>query len=211
MVREKVNRMKQVKIKKEYRSAAITVPEQPDENQMIVEGYAAVFEQPTVLFESDGIQYKEVLDKDALLGCDMSDVPFKYDHSDNFFVLARTRNKTLSLTVDNMGLKIRANLANVTAGQDLYKLIQRGDIDKMSFGFTVSEESYDSTTHTRRILKIDKIYDVSAVPDAAYDGTSIDIVDGSAISARDYFSARIEAEKKIKKEEQRKRLYLLTF
>jgi hypothetical protein len=197
--------------KKEYRSAVIAASEQQADNQLLVEGCAAVFEQATVLAEIDGVQYKEIIDKDALIGCDMSDVPFKYDHNDNFFVLARTRNKTLSLIVDNMGLNVRANLADITAGQDLYKLIQRGDIDKMSFGFTVAQENYDSLTHTRRILKIDKIYDVSAVPDPAYDGTSIDIADGAGVSARDCFSAYIEAEKIAKEEVQRRKLVLFTF
>jgi hypothetical protein len=198
-------------INKEYRSAAIGATEQPEENQLLVSGYAAVIEQPTVICEIDGVQYFEIIDKDAFIGCDMSDVPFKYNHSDDFLVLARTRNKTLSLTVDNKGLFISANLAPVQAGKDLYGLIQRGDIDKMSFGFTVGEENYDSQTRTRRILKIDKLWDVSAVDTPAYDGTSIDIADGAGISVRDYFTAQVEMEKKLADEEKRKRLYLMTF
>lgn len=196
---------------KEYRAAAITAAEQAEEQQFIVEGYAAVFEQPTVLFEYDGIQYKEVIDKDAFVGCDMSDVCFRYNHSENFLVLARTRNKTLQLSVDNIGLKFRANLANVTVGQDLYKLIKRGDIDKTSFGFIVDDDTYDSLTHTRRILRFKSLCDVSAVDIPAYNGTSIDIADGAAVSARDYFSAKIEAGKIIAEAEQRKKLYLMTF
>lgn len=191
--------------KKEYRSAAIGAAEGQD--QLIVEGYAAVFEQPTVLFEYDGVQYREVIDRDAFVGVDLSDVPLKYNHSDNFLVLARTRNRTMDLAVDNIGLGVRANLANVTAGRDLHALIKRGDIDKMSLAFTVAEETYDQTTHTRRILKFDKIYDVSVVDMPAYNGTSIDVADG--MSARDYFSAQIDAEKMLA--EYRQRLYLLTF
>jgi HK97 family phage prohead protease len=196
---------------KEYRSAIIAAEEKAEENQLLVSGYAAVIEQPTVICEIDGVQYFEVIDKDAFLGCDMSNVPFKYNHSDDFLVLARTRNKTLSLVVDNKGLFISANLAPVQAGKDLYGLIQRGDIDKMSFGFTVGQENYDSQIRTRRILKIDKLWDVSAVDTPAYDGTSIDIADGAGISARDYFTAQVEMEKKLIDEEKRKRLYLLTF
>lgn len=197
--------MNQLKNKKEFRSAAITAAEESD--QQIVEGYAAVFEQTTVLFEYDGIQYREVIDKDAFMGVDLADVPFKYNHSNNFLVLARTRNRTMDLTVDSTGLHVRANLANITAGNDLFELIRRGDIDKMSFAFTVAEDTYDSVTHTRRILKFDRIYDVSAVDMPAYSGTSIDVADG--MSARDYFTSQMGGEKLMG--EQRKRLILMTY
>lgn len=192
---------------KEYRSATLAATDTKD--KQLVEGYAAVFEQPAIIYSCDGIDYKEIIDKDAFVGTDLSDVPFKYNHSDNFLVLARTRNKTLTLTVDNMGLKISADLAPVQAGKDLYNLIKRGDIDKMSFAFMVAQDSYDTATHTRRILKFDKIYDVSAVDMPAYNGTSIDVAPGAASSARSYFSAQIESEKMAT--EKRKRLYLLTF
>ena len=189
---------------KEIRNAVLSLPETDENtNPLVVEGYAVVFEESTVLFESDGIQYKEIIDRNALVDADLSDVPFKYNHSDEFLVLARTRNKTLELNVDNHGLFIRASLADVTAGNDLYKLIKRGDIDKMSFAFTVAEESYDPITRTRRILKIDKLFDVSAVTDPAYQKTSI--------AARDYFTAQEELIRLKELEEQRKKLILLTY
>lgn len=185
---------------KEYRSGLFELAESGDE--LVVEGYAAIKESVTTLYEIDGVEYKEVIDAHAFDNCDMSDVPFKYNHSDDFLVLARTRNKTLELMVDEVGLKIRAKLADVTAGRDLYELIRRGDVDKMSFAFTVAEDSYDSLTRTRRILAINKLYDVSAVDTPAYQSTNI------AISARDYFAAKAEAEKQAA--EKRKRLALLT-
>lgn len=192
---------------KEYRSSII----EAEESQLTVSGYAAVVEQPTVICQIDGVDYFEVIDKDAFVGTDLSDVPFKYNHSDDFLVLARTRNKTLALTIDNKGLFIQANLAPVQAGKDLYGLIQRGDIDKMSFGFTVAQDSYDSQTRTRRILKINKVWDVSAVDTPAYEGTFIETDNGADISARDYFSAQAEMEKRLVDQERRKRLVLMTF
>lgn len=185
----------------EIRNASLI--QNPDPTQLIVEGYALVFEQPTVLFVDNGVEYKEVIDRNALENADLTDVPFKYNHSNDHFVLARTRNKTLELKVDEKGLFVRANLANITAGQDLYKLIQRGDIDKMSFGFKVAEESYDAITHTRRIVRIEKIVDVSAVSEPAYEATSI--------SARDYFTAQEELIKLKEKEELRKKLIVMTY
>lgn len=183
---------------KEYRSGIFEVAK--DDEGLVVEGYAAVKESITTLYEIDGVEYKEIIDSRAFDNCDMTDVPFKYNHSDDFLVLARTRNKTLELTVDERGLKVRAKLADVNAGRDLYALIQRGDIDKMSFAFTVTKDSYDSLTRTRRILEISKIYDVSAVDTPAYQNTNI------AVSARDYFAAKAE----IENAEKRKRLALLT-
>ena len=181
----------------ERRAADITAADEGNGN--IVEGYAAVLEQPTVLYSIDGVEYREVIDKDAFNGADMADVVFKYNHSDNFFTLARTSNSTLTLTLDNYGLKIRADLADIATGRDLYALIQRKDITKMSFAFTVARQEYDTNTRTRRILQFEKIFDVSAVDMPAYDGTSI--------SARDYFAEKIKAEKL---EEEKRKLYIMT-
>lgn len=171
-----------------------------EDGKMLVEGYAAVLESPTVIFKSGDTEYKEVIDRHAFDECDMADVVFRYNHASNVTTLARTANNTLSLDVDGKGLHVRAELADVTLGHDLYTLIQRGDVSKMSFGFTVREDSYDSKTHTRRILKIDRIVDVSAVDFPAYDDTSI-------TEARDYFAAQ---DRVLAREEEIKRLVLRT-
>jgi HK97 family phage prohead protease len=174
------------------------------DNTLIVEGYAIRFDEPTVITQIDGIDYYEVIDSGALDGADISDVPFKYNHSDQVMIMARTRNKTLELFVDNQGLYIRANLAQTTQGNDLYTLIQRGDIDKMSFAFVVAQEKYDRQTRTRHIQKIDKLFDVSAVDLPAYDTTSI--------SARSFFDMEIEKERKdLEKSNLRRKLLLQTF
>lgn len=143
-----------------------------ESSEMIVEGYAVRFEEPAV-FDVWGDTVTEIIDRNALLNADMTDVPFKYNHSDSTMIMARTRSKTLTLTPDSNGLLIRASLANTTAGRDLYELIRRGDIDKMSFAFTVKQDSWDRKTLTRRIMEIDRLYDVSAVDLPAYDTTSI--------------------------------------
>lgn len=194
------------KIFKEYRSASIEAVEQTD-GQLVVQGYAAVFEQPTILFEHAGVQYKEVIDRNAFVGADINDVPFKYNHSDSVLIVARTRNDTLKLEVDEIGLKITASFADTTTGHDLYKLIQRRDIDKMSFGFHVKQARYDSLTHTRRILQFKKIYDVSAVDLPAYDGTTLDISSRSEASAKEYFENMIKQEQEFR----RRKMMLMTY
>jgi HK97 family phage prohead protease len=167
--------------------------------ELYVEGYAVVFNDPTVLWEYDGIQYKEQVDRDAFSETDMSDVIFNYNHGGK--VMARTRNNTLTLTVDDKGLKVRARLDGTEEGRDLYEEIQGGYIDRMSFSFTTKESSYDSDNHMRTILKVKKLYDVSAVDIPAYDTTSI--------SARSFFELEREKERKaLESVELRKKLAL---
>lgn len=138
-----------------------------DEGKMIIEGYAVVFDSPA----THG--FTEIIDRNAFNGCDMKDVPLKYNHDDSHLILARTRNNSLQLIVDDKGLKIRAELIDTTSNIDIYKSIQAGLLDKMSFAFTVAEEDWDYSTDTRTILAIDKLYDVSVVDVPFYDTTSI--------------------------------------
>jgi HK97 family phage prohead protease len=143
-----------------------------EENQeLYVEGYAATFNDPTVLWEYDGVQYKEQIDDRAFEEADMSDVIFNYNHSGK--VMARTRNKTLQLSTDSSGLYIRARLDGTKEGRNIYEEIQGGYLDRMSFQFTVSESAYDSENRMRTVRKVKKLYDVSAVDIPAYDTTSI--------------------------------------
>jgi len=192
------------KVKREYRHMEIRAV--GDQEEMIVEGRAIVYDSPTVMYEIDGVKYYEVIQRGALDGADLRDVPFKYNHSDHLMIMARTRNKTLELIPDDQGLLVRARLANTTAGRDLYELIRRGDVDKMSFAFTVDEDSYDKESRTRVIKRFKRIWDVSAVDIPAYDSTYI--------SARSYFAAQAEAERQAAeaaKELRRRKLLLKTF
>ena len=157
---------------------------------MTVEGYAAVFNDPTVLYSDGGVDYKEVIDRNAFTGSLMKDVVMNYNHQGK--PVARTKNGTLELFIDDKGLRIKANLSGTEEGRRLYEEIKGGYIDKMSFAFTVSEDSYDRDTHTRRILGFQRLFDVAAVDVPAYDATSI--------SARSYFSVETE---KVKQAEAR--------
>lgn len=144
-----------------------------ENDKMVIEGYAAVFDSETLIGSEDWGFY-ESIDKRAFEGANMKDVPLKYNHSDAVPILARTRNKSLKLTVDDKGLFIHAELLDTQDSIDMYKRIKAGLIDKMSFAFTVKEESVrsDKTPH-RKILRFDRIFDVSVVDTPAYDDTSI--------------------------------------
>ena len=151
---------------KELRVRELRVLENNDE--MIIEGYAVVFESITNLGWC-----KEIIAREAFNNCNMQDVCMKYNHLDTYPIMARTRNKSLELIIDDKGLKIRAKLVPTQANRDIYTLIQNGTLDKMSFAFTVSKEEWDYDTDTRRILEIDRLFDVSVVDIPAYDSTEI--------------------------------------
>ena len=139
--------------------------------EMYVEGYAMVFDSPTVLFESEGVEYREQICRGALDGAQMADVIFNYNHGGR--VMARTRNDTLTLAIDDKGLFVRARLDGTEEGRRMFDEIRGGYIDKMSFRFTISEESYDRENRQWNVRKIKRLYDVSAVDIPAYDDTSI--------------------------------------
>ena len=138
----------------------------------------------------------------TLRGASMSDVIFNYNHGGK--VVARLRNKTLALNIDERGVNIDADLGGTTAGRELYEEIDGGYVDKMSFSFTVREASYDSVTHTRTITKVKKLYDVSAGGIPAYNDTSI--------SARSFFEEEHSRElAALEQARRRKKLVALTY
>lgn len=151
--------------------------DQGEVTDMIVEGYALKFNQETVLYEySDGYQVREIIEKGALDKADLSDVPFKYNHSDGVFIVARTRNGSLELKPDEIGLFIRARFIDTQTGRDFFKMIQERLIDKMSFAFTEGNEStndYFDDYMLHHVKSFKRIWDVSGVDIPAYDSTEI--------------------------------------
>lgn len=165
---------------REYRAMTMSVrASDDDDGRMIVEGYATTFNQPYMLGEEKHFRVMEQVDASAFTACDMSDVIMQYDHAGRVF--ARNKNGTLLLSTDTIGLKVTADLGGTDIGRQLYQEIKGGYTDKMSFGFTVDEDTrtytYDEATDTetcmRTILRIKKLYDVSAVSLPANDMTSI--------------------------------------
>lgn len=161
-----------MKIVKETRISEIRTSE--EDNVMLIEGYAAKFNEEALIgTEEHG--FKEIIVPTALDEANMKDVPLKYNHQDNFLVLARTRNKSLKIEIDEVGLKIKATLIDTQSNRDIYKMVQNGLLEKMSFAFTVKEQTWDRSGEIpyRTILKIDRLYDVSIVDVPAYEGTSV--------------------------------------
>jgi HK97 family phage prohead protease len=157
---------------KETRLADVTLHEEDD--KMILEGYALVFNNETLIGDEE-YGFLEEIDSRALSETKMKDVPMKYNHMDSFLIIARTKNQSLSLTVDSIGLKVRAELLDTNTNQDIYKMVRSGLLDKMSFAFTVDEQVWnrEGRIPKRTITKIERLFDVSVVDTPAYDATSI--------------------------------------
>ena len=174
--------------------------ENSEDGKMEIKGYAAVFNSP------ETYSYTEVISDRAFDEADMSDVVLRYNHNDSFMVLARTRNKSLELNVDEKGLFIDATLQDdITDHKNIFNAIKSGLIDKQSFAFVVDEDEYDYDTDTRTITKIGKVYDVSVVDQPFYNATDVsvarDLDNNEFLTKRD--ELRKEHEEKIALEEKR--------
>ncbi len=162
---------------REYRAMAIRARALEEDGSMIVEGYAATFNQPYLLYDGRSCRVMESIADTAFDDCDMSDVIMQYDHEGRVF--ARNKNGTMALQTDAIGLKVTADLSGTEIGRQLYQEIKGGYTDKMSFSFVVEEDKRETSvegeaeTITRTITKISKLYDVSAVSLPANDMTSI--------------------------------------
>ena len=155
------------------------------------EGFATTFDTPYLLYEYEGMQFFEVVDRNALDGADLSDVIMQYDHAGMVYArnkMARSKPPSLLIEPQESGLFIAANLGLTEEARKLYSTINEGLIYKMSWAFRVSEDAYNKETRTRTILKIKKVYDVSAVSYPANADTDI--------SARSWINGAIEAEKR---------------
>lgn len=147
-----------------------------DDEKMTIEGYAITFDQPAT-HQYGSRKFTETIKKGALDETDMKDVPLRYNHNDNIMIMARTRNKSLRLIKDDIGLKIQADLLDTQSNRDLYKGIQEGLIDKMSFAFNVADKgdtwTFGEEETKREVTNIAKLWDVSVVDTPFYDSTSI--------------------------------------
>lgn len=164
--------------------------ESSEDGKMEIKGYAAVFNSP------ETYSYTELIDSKAFDEADMSDVVLRYNHNDSFMVLARTRNKSLELSVDEKGLFMNATLQDdISEHVNIFNAIKSGLIDKQSFAFTVEEDTYDYDSDTRTITKIGKVFDVSVVDQPFYNATDVSVA--RDIKNEDFLKRREEMRKQM--------------
>lgn len=155
-------------------------PEQTTESETndehIIEGYAIVFNE---LSEDLG-GFREIIEPEAINNelINNSDIYYLFNHNSESIPLARSKNGegSLKLSIDNKGLKYSFNCLN----SEFYQIVQRGDLDKSSFAFSLPDdgsgekwEKSNEYNYIRRITKIERLYDCSAVLVPAYSATSV--------------------------------------
>ena len=89
--------------------------------------------------------------------------------------MARTKNGTMRLYEDEVGLYFEAELANTQEARDLYTLVARGDVDQMSFAFRVIRQKFNEDRSERLLTEVSLADgDVSIVTYPAYPTTSVE-------------------------------------
>ena len=151
--------------------------ETTDSDEMVVEGYAIIFD--TLSDDLGG--FKEIISPTALSQVDVTDVKCLINHDYNQIV-GRTLANTLELTVDDKGLYFKCHLPNTSYARDIYENIKAGNVNQCSFFYTLP--SNDSTARTwqnidneyvQTINKIDELIEVSIVTVTAYKETSVEV------------------------------------
>jgi len=151
----------------EKRTTGTIEVREADGDEMILEGYASVFNS-----ETDLGAFREVIKPGAFDGVMDNDVRALINHDPNL-VLGRTTNGTLELSVDERGLKYKVKLGNQTFARDFYESVKRGDISQSSFAFTIDEQSWNEERTVRSIDKVRTLLDVSPVTYPAYSAATV--------------------------------------
>ena len=138
-----------------------------DSDDMVLEGYAAVFNS-----ETDLGHFREVIKPGAFDDVMNNDVRALINHDPNL-ILGRTENGTLELSTDERGLKYRVKLGNQQYAKDFYESVKRGDISQSSFAFTIKDQSWNEERTVRSVDKVRQLLDVSPVTYPAYAAATV--------------------------------------
>lgn len=165
-----------------------------------VEGYALLFD--TTSRNLGG--FVERIEPTALDGVlERSDVMAVLNHDNSRGILARSRYGvgSLTLSVDDKGLRYAFSAPKTALGDECLEYLRRGDITQSSFAFTVKEDSWakqEDGTYIRTIRSFDRLFDVSPVYEPAYFGTDV-----SCRSFEDFKAAEERKEAEAKAEQER--------
>lgn len=141
-----------------------------DSKSRKIEGYALLFNTES----QDLGGFREVIKPEAMNGVlEKSDILALYNHLDDKVLARSTKGKgTLTLNVDDKGLRYSFEAPKTALGDEVYDAIKRGDLRNSSFAFTVDADGQKwekrDGQHIRNIIQFDELYDCSPVYRPAY-------------------------------------------
>jgi HK97 family phage prohead protease len=188
--------------KRELLTQQIEIREDENGNRTLT-GYAVKWEKKSVVmgyYRKFREQFKQGSFTESL---QKDDQRFLWSH-DTSKVLGRTKNHTLRLVEDSIGLRFELDLPKTTLGNDTYETIKRGDVDGVSFGFNMISEDIEEPDDDLMLRTVTKarLLEVSAVAFPAYPD--------SEVSARGYDPYKNYLEER-KQQDLRKKLILKTY
>lgn len=164
--------MENQNIEKRYNSIELRA----NKESRTIEGYAILFNSESEILGN----FIEVIERSAINEniINQSDIKLLYNHSEASGVLARSKygKGTLSISIDERGVKFSTELPNTSLGNDILELVKRGDLDACSFAFTIEKDSWTKlkeNMYKRTISQIKELFDFSIVVTPAYSLTSV--------------------------------------
>ena len=151
-----------------YSKHSSTLEVREEGGEMIIQGYAALYNNETDL----GV-FKESIAPGAFDDVLKDDVRALINH-DPSLILGRSSAGTLVLSTDERGLKYEVKLGEQQYAKDLYTSIKRGDISQSSFAFTIKDQTWSEDRSTRQVQKVARLLDVSPVTYPAYSDATVD-------------------------------------
>lgn len=172
-----------------------------EDGKRTIHGYAVKWEMKSVTM--GWRRFKEQFKRGAFTDSLSSDDQLALWSHDTSKVLGRTKNGTLRLYEDDIGLRFELDLPNTTLGNDAYETIKRGDVDGVSFGFNMLKQEWDEADPDNVVRSVTraKLLEISPVAFPAYPD--------SQVSARSHDPYKEHVEEKVRSQK-RKRLYLQT-
>lgn len=144
------------------------------EKPATIAGHAALFNTPSMF-----MGFREMIEPGAFTESLSGDIRALWQH-DTARVLGRTKAGTLRLWEDDQGLAFELMPPDTQDGRDAVTLIERGDVDQMSFGFNVppggDSWTEDSDGIPLRKLRAVSLMEISPVTWAAYPQTGVGVM-----------------------------------
>ena len=156
---------------RDFRTKFEITRDQQTPEERVIEGYFALYESETELWAGS----YEIISKGAFDNTiNANDIRALWNHNTQY-VLGRNKNGSLELKADDKGLYATIKLPKTQYAEDLYSLVQRGDIDQASFGFNIIDEELEELAnggYRWRIKDID-LHEISVVTFPQYENTTV--------------------------------------